>query len=500
MIRSGEVLGIAGPNGAGKSTLIRILAGEETRDAGEILVERRALGNGRPARPRGGRPPGAAALAQPHRGPEHGGRTRAVDGAFPRCLERDLAILRAAGHRPYADRLLAECPLAVRQRVEIARALARDARFFLFDEPNSALTEDESDQLFAAMHDLAARGRVVMLVSHRLGEMEAHCDRVAVIRDGVVAAELSGADLTEAGIARELVIGYQAVVEVRSRRRRQPRRRPTGDSAPTCRARRLAVLSRVSAGPRPCGDFRDVALRVQPGEILAVSASRAPALGSWSPPWLASWRRDGAHRIDGRQRAAAVGERTVYLPADRRGMLFPNLSVGENLVMRLGGPEIGRPAGFLSPRRLGALADALVERYPRADAVGEGATPVAVGRQPAEGRHRGGHRAATVLAGARGAHARRRRRQQGGDLPHPARLRRARATGCWSSAPRSPRSTSLPTGSSSSMAAARARRWSARLPGPHGACRCHRRRFEHTAVGEDLHVARPPTRRVARAP
>ena len=88
--------------------------------------------------------------------------------------------------------LLAECPLAVRQRVEIARALAVDCRFFLFDEPNSALTEDESDQLFAAMHDLADRGRVVMLVTHRLGEMVAHCDRVAVIRDGVVAAELTG--------------------------------------------------------------------------------------------------------------------------------------------------------------------------------------------------------------------------------------------------------------------------------------------------------------------
>ena len=70
-------------------------------------------------------------------------------------------------------------PLAVQQRVEIGRALARDARVFLFDEPNSALTDEESNDLFRRMHALADAGRVVILVSHRLAELVEHADRVA---------------------------------------------------------------------------------------------------------------------------------------------------------------------------------------------------------------------------------------------------------------------------------------------------------------------------------
>ena len=74
----------------------------------------------------------------------------------------DLAILE------FAEQTLDRVPLAIQQRVEIGRALARDARVFLFDEPNSALTQEESNDLFRRMHGLAAAGRVVVLVSHRI--------------------------------------------------------------------------------------------------------------------------------------------------------------------------------------------------------------------------------------------------------------------------------------------------------------------------------------------
>ena len=81
---------------------------------------------------------------------------------------------------------LDDCSLATQQRTEIARAVARDARVFLFDEPNSALTDEESDELFREMHKLADAGRIVLLVTHRLGDLVAHAARVAVIRDGKV--------------------------------------------------------------------------------------------------------------------------------------------------------------------------------------------------------------------------------------------------------------------------------------------------------------------------
>ena len=369
-IRSGEVLGIAGPNGAGKSTLVRILAGEEVRDAGEITVNGRAWAPGDPL----------DRVAVVHQEPQLWpnltvaqnmavGREPSAIG-FPRDASDDLPILRQLDIDRYAGRLLSECPLTVRQRVEIARALAVDARFFLFDEPNSALTEDESDQLFASMHDLAVRGRIVMLVSHRLGEMEAHCDRVAVIRDGVVAAELTEASLTEAGIARELVKGYQAVtIELDGTIRsgppggaEGPATERSGSGAGAARPGSEAVLS-TSGWSSIVGGFRDVTLSVRRREVLAlvgVEGSGAREIVASAAGYVEA---AGSILVDEMAGPGALTERTVYLPADRRGMLFANLSVGENLVIRLGGPEIGLPGGFLSLRRLQRVAEGLVERF-----------------------------------------------------------------------------------------------------------------------------------------
>ena len=118
-----------------------------------------------------------------------------------RALLDDLAIL------DVADVPLGRVPLAVQQRVEIGRALARDAPVFLFDEPNSALTQEESSDLFRRMHLLADAGRVVLLVSHRIAELAEHADRVALILDGTCTTVLEGDALTQEGIAAGLVTG-----------------------------------------------------------------------------------------------------------------------------------------------------------------------------------------------------------------------------------------------------------------------------------------------------
>ena len=357
--RSGQIVGIAGPNGAGKSTLIRILAGEEARDAGEIVVNDQPWSTGDP------RDRVAVVHQEPQLWPNLTVGQNLMVGreptarTFPALPERDLAILRSLEIEGHVDRPLVDCPLAVRQRVEIGRALALEARFFLFDEPNSALTEYESDQLFAAMHDLAALGRVVILVSHRLAEMEAHCDRVVVIRDGVVAATLVGADLTEAGIAMELVKGYQAVtVDVEGGAQAASEgltTRPTPERAD-------AVLT-TTGWSSAVGGFGDVSLGVRRGEVLAlvgVEGSGAREIVASAAGFVEA---TGTIAIEGVGGRSSMAERTVYLPADRRGMLFANLSVGDNLVMRLGRREIGMPGGFLSPRRLRRAAEVLVERF-----------------------------------------------------------------------------------------------------------------------------------------
>jgi ABC-type sugar transport system ATPase subunit len=357
VIRAGEILGIAGPNGAGKSTLVRILAGEEARDAGEIVVGEQ------PWSTDDSRNRVAVVHQEPQLWPNLTVAQNMVVGrepgslAFPGLPRSDASVLGQLEIDGYADRLLADCPLAVRQRVEIARALARDAAVFLFDEPNSALTEEESNRLFASMHDLARRGRLVLLVSHRLGELVAHCDRVAVIRDGVVAAELAGAALTEAGIARELVLGYQAVTDPG-----QPRPDEARTEATRPRTRSASVLT-LEAWHSTDGDFGDVSLRVARGEITAfvgVEGSGAREIVASAAGFA---QATGAIAVDDIAGAAAARQRTAYLPADRRSMLFANLNVGENLIVRLSGSDVTGIGGWLDPGRVTDIARRLVERF-----------------------------------------------------------------------------------------------------------------------------------------
>jgi len=352
VIRSGEILGVAGPNGAGKSTLLRILAGEETRDSGDILVDGQAWSTGDP------RDRVAVVHQEPQLWPALTVAQNMVVGreptrfGFPSLPDADRATLDELDIGRYADRILDTCPLAVRQRVEIARALARNGRFFLFDEPNSALTDEESDRLFSSMHELAARGRVVILVTHRLAEMVAHCDRVVVVRDGRVAAELEGATLTEPAIARELVLGYQTV---------------SGDGTgrppiPVALAGGAAVLA-VNGWTATTGEFRDVSMSIRRGEVLAivgVEGSGARELTASTAGYVAASGRIMVDAVEGRE---AMLRRTAYLPADRRGMLFANLTVGDNLVMRLGIPEIADPTGLVRPARARRVATGLVDRF-----------------------------------------------------------------------------------------------------------------------------------------
>jgi ABC-type sugar transport system ATPase subunit len=352
VIRSGEILGVAGPNGAGKSTLMRILAGEEVRDAGDVTVNGEPWATGDP------RDRVAVVHQEPQLWPNLTVAQNMVVGrepglGFPGLPDADRGILAQLQIEEYAEEELADCPLAVRQRVEIGRALAQDGRFFLFDEPNSALTEEESDRLFASMHDLATRGRVVLLVTHRLAEMVAHCDRVVVIRDGQVAAELVGEELTEAAIARELVLGYQ-VAEGHGDER------PAPASAP--RSMDAGPVAEVAGWTEVGGAFRDVGLSVERGEIVALVGVEGSGARQLAASFAGFARTSGTIAIQGDSSPDIQTRRTVYLPADRKGMLFANMSVGDNLVIRLGSPEIG-VAGFLSLRRLKGVATDLVGRF-----------------------------------------------------------------------------------------------------------------------------------------
>ena len=351
-LRPGEVLGIAGPNGAGKSTLVRILAGEEGADEGELLLNG---GSWSPVE-------AASSVAVVHQEPQLFPNLSVAENLMvgregggwlrPRLGRHDRELMESLGIAHLAARPLDSCTLATQQRTEIARALARDARVFLFDEPNSALTDEESDQLFHEMRGLAAAGRIVILVSHRLGDLVEHTRRVAVIRDGCVTADLEGAALSEDAIAQQLVLGER-------------RAATEGDRPGQPAARAGGRLFSVGEWTHREGKFERLALSVEKGEILALMGVE----GSGARELLRSFaglERGAGHAeiADVREKdRAAIRRHAAYVPATRQWSLYSNFSVGENLLVRLGRPEIAGASLALRKRRMRELALAASTRF-----------------------------------------------------------------------------------------------------------------------------------------
>jgi ABC-type sugar transport system ATPase subunit len=345
----GELLGIAGPNGAGKSTLVRILAGEEAADDGELLVD------GHPWKPSDAATKVAVVHQEPQLFPNLSVAENLMVGREGRRLLRpklsshDRALMEALGIARLAPRPLDSCTLATQQRTEIARALARDARVFLFDEPNSALTDEESNQLFREMRGLAAAGRIVILVSHRLGDLVEHAERVVVIRDGRATAQLEGRGLSEDAIAQQLVLGE---------RRSEQQARTDAASASAGE-----LLFRVANWTHRARKFEPLELSVEKAEILALMGVE----GSGARELLRSFA--GLERGGGTAEIVGLGERdpirrhTAYVPATRQWSLYSNLSVGDNLLVRLGRPEIAGGVLALRRRRMRTLAQEAVARF-----------------------------------------------------------------------------------------------------------------------------------------
>lgn len=350
-ISSGSIIGIAGPNGAGKSTLMRMLAGEEQADSGEITLLR---------------PDGpvadvwrrvAVVHQEPHIWPNMTveqnlavGREGNWFGHIAVDPAAAKAVLTRLGIAAFAHYELADLSLAVQQRVEIARAMLSDADVYLFDEPNSALTEQESEALFATMAELAEDGRIVLLITHRLNDFVRCCDRVLVLRDGRISAEINGAAITETAIAAHLTASHAG--EKKPEAVRSGARNASGQA--------VSPVWRLSYCADRLNAFRDISMDLMPGRIIALSGVEgsgarelAQAIGAFRPMCEAD-----------RRTLTPRGRTTVsYLAASRRHTVFHNMSVGENLAARLGLGALGGATKLLDPGRLEAVAREGVARY-----------------------------------------------------------------------------------------------------------------------------------------
>jgi len=214
-VRKGEVHALVGENGAGKSTLMKILSGAYTRDAGEIYWE------GRPIvihNPREAQDLGIGIIYQEFnlvpqlsiaenvwisREPF---RNRALQLIDWKEMRRRTQALLDELHLPLdPKRLVAGLGVAQQQMVEIAKALSLDAKLLIMDEPTSALTDTEINQLFTLIRRLKERGVSVVFISHHLDEVFEICDRGTVLRDGEYIDTVDLAQVTEEDIIRLMV-------------------------------------------------------------------------------------------------------------------------------------------------------------------------------------------------------------------------------------------------------------------------------------------------------
>ena len=212
----GEIHGLVGENGAGKSTLMRVLAGILTPDEGTVLVDGEQLdaGNTRSAL--------EAGIALVHQElslvPEMTVAENIVLGSTP----TEIGFIKKREQKQIAadaleeihvsvdlDEPIVRLSVALRQFVEIARAIARKPRVLILDEPTATLTPAETDYLLDMLERLAQQGLAIIYISHRIPEIFRICDRVTILRDGkhvdtVAISETRPQDLVDKMVGREL--------------------------------------------------------------------------------------------------------------------------------------------------------------------------------------------------------------------------------------------------------------------------------------------------------
>ncbi|GLS31446.1 simple sugar transport system ATP-binding protein [Mesorhizobium albiziae] len=361
-LNKGEVVALLGENGAGKTTLMNILFGHYVADEGSIEAFGQTLPPGDPKAAL------AAGIGMVHQhftladnmtvlenialGTESLWRPR-LDRASARTRIAKLAADFGLAVNP--DARVGALSVGERQRVEILKALYRDARVLILDEPTAVLTPAETEALFRTLKMLVANGLSIIFISHKLGEVMAVSDRVLVLRSGRLAGERATARTTRQELAA-LMVGQEV---------KQPA------VAPVTRGEALFVMNDVSTSARGAGAALDqVSLTLFAGEIVGlagVSGNGQAALAGL----IAGAERpvSGEMLIAGRAVAnwstrAALDHGIARIPEDRHAVgTIGDMSVTENVISeRYRSARFSRH-GFLDWKAARNFAEGLIRDY-----------------------------------------------------------------------------------------------------------------------------------------
>lgn len=327
-LKKGEVMALLGENGAGKSTLMKILSGVYQRDEGAVSVFGKDIDVN--LTPRKSQDLGITIIHQELNMCQHLtvaeniflGRElltrdgRLDDKGMNQAAERVLKRLRIDIR---ATDVVGSLQLSKRQMVEIARALSTDARVLIMDEPTSALTAREIQDLFHIIRQLRDEGRSIIYISHRLEELQHIVDRVTILRDGRHIRTMAWADTSLPEII-SLMVG-------RDIREKFPR-------VESARGKKIFEIQGLNAGRL----VRDVSLTLYEGEILGISGLIGAGRTETTRAIVGVDHKDSGRLVlDGKEIKIskpmdAIRQGVVLVPEDRkRDGLCVKLSVSSNV-------------------------------------------------------------------------------------------------------------------------------------------------------------------------
>jgi simple sugar transport system ATP-binding protein len=388
VVEPGEIHCLLGENGAGKSTLMNVLYGLYTADEGEILLDGEAQRFGGPGDAM------AAGIGMVHQhfmlvpvftvaenvmlGHESTKTGGVLDLESARRKVREISA--RFGFHVDPDAVVEDLPVGVQQRVEIIKALSRDADVLVLDEPTAVLTPQETDELMGIMRQLRDEGAAIVFITHKLREVRAVADRITVIRHGKVVGEASPT-ATDADLA-SLMVGRAVELTVR---KDAPR---LGDNA-------LEVADLVVAGADGQVLVDGVSFTVRGGEVLVVAGVQGNGQTELTEALLGLQENvRGSVRLDGKELVGRSVRRILdagvgFVPEDRtEDGLVAEFTIAENLILdRTDGPPFVRGGSL----QLGARDEFAREKVAEFDVRTQGIdVPV--------GRLSGGNQQKVVLA------------------------------------------------------------------------------------------------------